>query len=1287
MAPRRKRPRRVLRAPVDPNRFAAGWRLVDPLPGFELAAPLPERPSFTVDVTRGRDLVALSVDFYDCELHTGGDGPVATPQDGGNARMVVRLPFQHLGERAIYETPAPIPDEMNPAPQPNPPVDPNVDPPGMTTPWPLDFKGARPARGSRLVFTIPAGEKIAFSSDGILAAVGRLPMSVHPLAVAKPAARPSTLTLDPASVLVLPGGLAATLAASTVAVAPARASEVRATDAIAQFRNLRHTRTILATRSGIATAAAANAATEGTTSITINGRTELVPSIFGEGALITTPGRITIPRPRARLSSPPTEMQTAIEAPFRLVISPSALGGWTHAVSPVGADGAEHRVELWHSRLGVRNAEGHVDEKAREQRIVRALWARDRERFPDWETLKVMPHEQRPSRMSLDQADRHMLVRQTSETWVAGRRGTIPPAPVDADALWLSALGARLDLHGRWNTDPYSQAQMASILRWDHLAPWGRDQHVVVVYPGYLFPFGFRCALVKVTERKTKTATNSVAGLYQRMFLVLGERTKTYDDLRLPFTEVWIGPEKSPDIEAPTASEQDSFFWPRVGGGAKWAWTLHGVDHERRRAPMHTPLLWVAEHFGQHATVNAAYVADADSTISLNGAKVAFTPVRTGGDTMAPTANIAFAGEADGLRSKPFMRTAHVELPAVQALSATGPVEIRYAGPYVQNRNGFGGAANAGEVWAELVSPVTMGFGSGQPAGSDKAGGFMSPDVPVKGLSRLAGTVGDVAGTAGGNFDPNAYLAGALPKLFGLVPITELLSLVGLDKAPNVISEAVDRIEGFLADLDRARAMAAEAVADAQRLVDRAAGKAADFAAQAQDALDDAQDMAAKVEAAAGQVKDTILNLPNATKEAVEQALIDPPGSLFDALRDALDAVESVAPKLPPLVKNRLATLANLLRTVLDAEDIVDDIVRFLNGFDPSSLQVQFRYEWRPVIRSWPNSDHPFLGITDPLLIFKPEGDGPRDNLVLAVEGRASGKGEMGVEVLAELRDFALLLLPGEPLVRFDFDHLSFKTGSSGKAEVDVVLGNIEFLGILGFVETLKELIPFDGFSDPPYLDVSPAGITAGFSLALPNVAIGVFALSNISLGADVNVPFLGKAVTVGFNFCTRERPFTLQVTFIGGGGWFLIRLSPDGLDVLELGLEAGATLSVDLGVASGSISAMIGVYMRLEGDSGSLTAYFRLRGEVDVLGIISAAIELYLELTYIFDTGKLHGRASLTIEIDVFIFSGSVTIECERTFAGSKGDPTFAQLMAVEPDGSSEPWSEYCSAFAAAGA
>jgi hypothetical protein len=114
-----------------------------------------------------------------------------------------------------------------------------------------------------------------------------------------------------------------------------------------------------------------------------------------------------------------------------------------------------------------------------------------------------------------------------------------------------------------------------------------------------------------------------------------------------------------------------------------------------------------------------------------------------------------------------------------------------------------------------------------------------------------------------------------------------------------------------------------------------------------------------------------------------------------------------------------------------------------------------------------------------------------------------------------------------------------------------------------------------------------------------------------------------------------------------------------------------------------------------MESDACSLTGYFRLGGHVDVLGLISASLELYLELRYEFESGKCVGKAQLTIEIEVFVFSGSVTITCERKFAGSNGDPTFRELMGADPslplaaelaaidDTTKYPWREYCEAFA----
>ena len=86
------------------------------------------------------------------------------------------------------------------------------------------------------------------------------------------------------------------------------------------------------------------------------------------------------------------------------------------------------------------------------------------------------------------------------------------------------------------------------------------------------------------------------------------------------------------------------------------------------------------------------------------------------------------------------------------------------------------------------------------------------------------------------------------------------------------------------------------------------------------------------------------------------------------------------------------------------------------------------------------------------------------------------------------------------------------------------------------------------------------------------------------------------------------------------------------------------------------------------------------------MLGLISASIELYLELTYETATGKAVGRATLTIEISIFFLSFSVSISCEKKFAGANGDPTFVDQMGLPagaPPGTVRPWDLYCRAFA----
>src|SRR5262249_49651651 len=143
--------------------------------------------------------------------------------------------------------------------------------------------------------------------------------------------------------------------------------------------------------------------------------------------------------------------------------------------------------------------------------------------------------------------------------------------------------------------------------------------------------------------------------------------------------------------------------------------------------------------------------------------------------------------------------------------------------------------------------------------------------------------------------------------------------------------------------------------------------------------------------------------------------------------------------------------------------------------------------------------------------------------------------------------------------------------------------GGIHFTGPLKFIETLKSMIPIDGFADPPSLDVDASGIKASFTLGLPNIGVGILSLENINLSAALNIPFIGDPLTFKFAFSSRESPFNLTVSLLGGGGYFGLELTPKGVRMLEAALEAGARISVDFGVASGSISAMIGIYFRIE--------------------------------------------------------------------------------------------------------
>jgi hypothetical protein len=328
------------------------------------------------------------------------------------------------------------------------------------------------------------------------------------------------------------------------------------------------------------------------------------------------------------------------------------------------------------------------------------------------------------------------------------------------------------------------------------------------------------------------------------------------------------------------------------------------------------------------------------------------------------------------------------------------------------------------------------------------------------------------------------------------------------------------------------------------------------------------------------------------------------------------------------------------------------------------------------------------VGSGSTLLIPRADPGGPETKLVMHGTVRTPHDPAVapGFEATAVLNNFKVNLFG---FIILWFEQLSFAAKSGQKSDVSVQLragsDAVTFGGPLEFVNTLRSVIPGNGFSDPPGISVTPSGISASYSLTLPALEVGVFALANASLSASFSLPFDGTPANVKFYFSRREQPFSLTVSLLGGGGFFGIGISSSGVDEIEAALEFGAALSIDLGVASGSVEVKAGIYFHwLEPAPGKgsveLAGYVRIHGELCVLALISVSLTFNLQLGYLKEGGKsiVYGEAELTVEIDILMFSTSVSVRCRREFSGGSSDPKF-----IEQIPTAAIWDEYCEAFA----
>ena len=260
---------------------------------------------------------------------------------------------------------------------------------------------------------------------------------------------------------------------------------------------------------------------------------------------------------------------------------------------------------------------------------------------------------------------------------------------------------------------------------------------------------------------------------------------------------------------------------------------------------------------------------------------------------------------------------------------------------------------------------------------------------------------------------------------------------------------------------------------------------------------------------------------------------------------------------------------------------------------------------------------------------------------------------------------------------------LEFHARDGRKLEVSASGVALRFEGKLAFVEEIRRYFPPEGFSDPPSVTVAPGGITAGFSLGLPAIGVGVFSFENVAFSASLELPFVERAARLRFALSERHDPFLVTVSLFGGGGFLAIAVDTGGGLEVEAAIEFGGNFSLDIVVASGGVHVLAGIYFRLGAAEVELSGYLRAGGAVTVLGVITLTVEFYLALTFHHRAGPpeanlVSGEASLTVGVEVLFLRQDVTLRVHREFANPVGDPTFEDLV------SPEAWVSYCDAFAA---
>lgn len=218
---------------------------------------------------------------------------------------------------------------------------------------------------------------------------------------------------------------------------------------------------------------------------------------------------------------------------------------------------------------------------------------------------------------------------------------------------------------------------------------------------------------------------------------------------------------------------------------------------------------------------------------------------------------------------------------------------------------------------------------------------------------------------------------------------------------------------------------------------------------------------------------------------------------------------------------------------------------------------------------------------------------------------------------------------------------------------------NIELPEIMAFLSSLMSVTGEDGTGLT--IGLLPDGVQTILSLPLPDVQAGVSGISNLHLLAMMALRFSPFSISVGLGLARKEAPFSLTLFILGGGGFVeaWVTYTPESRKLscsVEVGITVSASIAIALGPIKGGVYAYFGITALFQSGRGlSFGVLYVLRGQVSVLGIVSACVTLMLEARYTPSTKQLQGRGRVSIKIKI-CWCFTLKVEQEVTYTLGSG-------------------------------